>query len=417
MECGICFVRYLTKGIDSRPYILECGHTFCGQCILDLLKSNGECPQDHQKITKSFDEITVNYAMLESISNLPEKEQTAEVQIKKQVLLKTKSSMMEQQNFLKKASSIEQPKEEIKNEVEDIKVNAEVSIFNYKLVAEFPTIKSPAVLDALKKYGPFLEDAKDEEIQKNPPEGPYEYENGSVYLGQMKNGKKEGRGKQIWGDGPFYDGFWKNDLATGLGRFIHEDGEIYEGEWLNDKAHGKGKYIHCDGANYIGDWIEDQQSDGVETFADGAKYVGSYKEGKKNGKGEFYWADGSSYKGEFLKNNIHGFGEYAWVDGRRYIGDWLDNKMNGKGTFFWPNGRRYEGEYHLDKKQGYGIFYWADGQVFKGEWKDGKQHGNGFYCAVGGKFKQGEWHNGKRVLWIGEKETENVKTCFDDNVD
>ncbi len=48
---------------------------------------------------------------------------------------------------------------------------------------------------------------------------------------------------------------------------------------------------------------------GVETWPDGAKYDGYYKQGKKHGKGLFIWADQSVYNGEFYDNNIHGFGK------------------------------------------------------------------------------------------------------------
>ena len=46
----------------------------------------------------------------------------------------------------------------------------------------------------------------------------------------------------------------------------------------------------------------------METWPDGARYEGKYRDGKKHGKGLFKWADGSSYSGEFLENNIHGIG-------------------------------------------------------------------------------------------------------------
>ena len=45
----------------------------------------------------------------------------------------------------------------------------------------------------------------------------------------------------------------------------------------------------------------------METWPDGAKYEGEYKEGKKNGKGTLNFADGSKYIGDFsLFNNIDG---------------------------------------------------------------------------------------------------------------
>ena len=39
-------------------------------------------------------------------------------------------------------------------------------------------------------------------------------------------------------DGSLYEGQWKNDKANGRGRLIYSDGDVYEGEWKDDKSHG-----------------------------------------------------------------------------------------------------------------------------------------------------------------------------------
>jgi hypothetical protein len=45
-------------------------------------------------------------------------------------------------------------------------------------------------------------------------------------------------------------------------------------------------------------WKEDKQDGhGIETWPDGAKYDGTYVDGKKHGEGVFHWADGSEYQG------------------------------------------------------------------------------------------------------------------------
>ena len=39
-------------------------------------------------------------------------------------------------------------------------------------------------------------------------------------------------------DGSLYEGQWKNDKANGRGRLLHSDGDVYEGEWKDDKSNG-----------------------------------------------------------------------------------------------------------------------------------------------------------------------------------
>ena len=46
-------------------------------------------------------------------------------------------------------------------------------------------------------------------------------------MGQWKNHKRWGKGKQYWPDGSVYEGFWSSHTANGKGRLIHADGDAY----------------------------------------------------------------------------------------------------------------------------------------------------------------------------------------------
>ena len=65
-----------------------------------------------------------------------------------------------------------------------------------------------------------------DEDKKLPFLDPHELENGSIYIGQWKNGLRHGKGKQIWTDGSVYEGFWKDNRACGIGRLIHSNGDM-----------------------------------------------------------------------------------------------------------------------------------------------------------------------------------------------
>ena len=53
----------------------------------------------------------------------------------------------------------------------------------------------------------------------------------AVYTGELLNGKRHGKGVQIWDDGAKYEGEWENDKSNGYGTFYHTDGDIYQGYW------------------------------------------------------------------------------------------------------------------------------------------------------------------------------------------
>lgn len=111
---------------------------------------------------------------------------------------------------------------------------------------------------------------------------PIVYPDGSRYIGEIVNGKKQGRGILTFPSGMYYtgewvqdqrhgqgkevsfnpdgsiaetrEGRWVSDEMEGWGRLNYEDGNSYEGEWVRGKPQGKGKYTTLDGSFYVGDW-------------------------------------------------------------------------------------------------------------------------------------------------------------------
>ena len=70
-----------------------------------------------------------------------------------------------------------------------------------------------------------------------------------LYKGTWLDGKKHGRGSQVWPDGSRYDGSWENGIRSGNGRMIEVveitqqwtvGGRIYEGYWKDDLYNGQG---------------------------------------------------------------------------------------------------------------------------------------------------------------------------------
>lgn len=261
---------------------------------------------------------------------------------------------------------------------------------------------------------PFIYDEYLEtEVVDLPYVGPIKLQDGAIYKGQMRDGKRHGKGKQLWEDGKIYEGYFKNDVMHGKGRMVHTDQDIYEGQWVDGKAHGNGKYIKPDGWVYEGEWVEDEvNGKGIEFWPDGSIYEGDFENGVKSGKGTLIGPDGSCYSGGFKDNLFSGEGKYIWVDGRKYEGHWVNNLREGKGTMTWPDGRKYAGEFIQDKREGYGKYQWGDGRKYNGYWKDGKQHGRGKLQNTAGKVVEGEWVEGKMILATLTTAFQQTKSTF-----
>ena len=90
-----------------------------------------------------------------------------------------------------------------------------------KPIKEVPNYNNQAAQATYNKIGEFVYDQDEDDDKQLPRLGPYEFENGAVYIGQWRQGVRHGRGKQYWNDGSFYEGYWRNNMANGKGRLIH----------------------------------------------------------------------------------------------------------------------------------------------------------------------------------------------------
>lgn len=66
------------------------------------------------------------------------------------------------------------------------------------------------------------------------------YTSENVYIGDYKNGKKNGWGSFYFADGDRYIGYFKDNMRHGSGTYYWNNGDMYEGEWKNGKRDGEG---------------------------------------------------------------------------------------------------------------------------------------------------------------------------------
>lgn len=98
------------------------------------------------------------------------------------------------------------------------------------------------------------------------------------YVGEIENGKANGKGFGFWTTGSIYDGQWKENLRHGKGEFTWADGEKYQGEFAEDQREGFGIYYWKNGERYEGQWKEDRRN-GEGTLYDSkgkVKYSGKW---------------------------------------------------------------------------------------------------------------------------------------------
>ena len=110
---------------------------------------------------------------------------------------------------------------------------------------------------------------------------------------------------------------------------------------------------------------------GTDTYTNGDKYLGEFKDNKRNGHGTYTYANGDKYVGEYKDNLKHGQGTFTFADGDKFFGGYKDGKYDGFGTYIFADGSRDVGQWENGKLNGSAIQYNADGSIYRqGIYKD-----------------------------------------------
>ena len=172
-----------------------------------------------------------------------------------------------------------------------------------------------------------------------------------TYIGNVnKFGYRHGLGKLIT---PYSKkiGQWRNGKFSGWGREIGKNGQVFEGKFRDGKLNGKGIYKNGDKVFYVGDFQNSQRQGKGEKITKNYHYKGDFNKDKIDGFGKIQFFNSkegiAEYEGEFKENNIEGKGRMKWNNGNMYEGEMKDGKMNGIGKFYPKSGVPIEG-YFID---------------------------------------------------------------------
>ena len=201
-------------------------------------------------------------------------------------------------------------------------------------------------------------------LRNDNPLNLWTFFNHLVYVGEFKDGKRDGKGKMTYLNGNVYDGEFKDDRHHGYGELFSVSMQIrYVGYWKNGFRSGLGTEYYISKTSLNGFW------------KGGKKYEGGWN-GKKHGKGIFTWNDGR----EFVGNWNYGKKSYTeckmtYSNGDIFVGRLKNYKREGRGKMTYSNGSVYVGEWKNDKRNGKGTYTHVNSdKVYVGEWKDGKRY-------------------------------------------
>mmetsp|Transcript_26872 Transcript_26872/g.27097 ORF Transcript_26872/g.27097 Transcript_26872/m.27097 type:complete len:227 (+) Transcript_26872:212-892(+) len=121
------------------------------------------------------------------------------------------------------------------------------------------------------------------------------YPSGDIYVGEMMDGLRNGKGIYTYHNGDVYEGQYKDDIKHGFGIYKHASGAMFQGEYRNDERNGTGIFIYSNGDRYEGEYQDDlKHGRGIFTSAHGGVIDGDWHKGNviKQGFGFSYENDG-----------------------------------------------------------------------------------------------------------------------------
>ena len=89
-----------------------------------------------------------------------------------------------------------------------------------------------------------------------------------------------------------------------------------------------------------------------------------------------------SYKGTMSEGKPSGRGTMVWRNGAKYVGNWLKGVRDGQGVQFYASDsstEKYDGGWQQSKYHGHGTLLCRDGSKYVGQFKDDKFDGQGVY--------------------------------------
>nr|CAH7752108.1 unnamed protein product [Callosobruchus chinensis] len=207
--------------------------------------------------------------------------------------------------------------------------------------------------------------------------GTFRWSDGTVYKGEFKNGYPTGRGRMILSDLNTYDGDFCQGFFHGSGvLYLSNCLKFYRGSWKSGKRHGKGWIEYGMNDSYVGDWFEDtRHGEGYRKYKNGAGYRGQWSKNYKNGNGSMILGNADYYTGEWQHDKPHGYGEYTW-------------NMFLNRTLTFPIYNMYKGNWTMGIRNGVGMLYFGTecGSKLAGTWRNNHKHGPGVIVCGNGRI-------------------------------
>jgi len=156
------------------------------------------------------------------------------------------------------------------------------------------------------------------------------YGGGASYVGQAADGKRQGLGVAELGNGERQAGDWSADRMNGLGTVRLADDTRYAGQWKDGQSTGLGirekPGVERAEGNFVGGRLE---GFGLQRMLVEPNVVraGEFHADLLDGPGVERIGERERYEGGFRNGQRNGYGQYTDAEGKTRAGQWADGKL------------------------------------------------------------------------------------------
>jgi serine/threonine protein kinase len=154
-----------------------------------------------------------------------------------------------------------------------------------------------------------------------------------------------------------------------------DDGSTYVGQVADGKREGLGVLEFKDRDRQVGEWKANVLNGlGVEQLIDGPRYEGKWSNGLPAGLGVREKPGAERAEGNFASGKLEGLGTRRVLTEPTMVqtGEFKSDALDGLGVETLANGERFQGTFRAGKRHGYGQLIGPDEQVRASRWEDGK---------------------------------------------
>jgi len=101
---------------------------------------------------------------------------------------------------------------------------------------------------------------------------------------------------------------------------------------------------------------------GEMRYEDGSRYVGVWRDSRRNGRGIHYRSNGGILGRQWQDDRPKGYGTYRFTNRARYAAEWTGDARNGREPDAWSVGGIYVGQ-HDGRENGKGTMVYPGGAL------------------------------------------------------